>query len=287
MAEKRSDEEREAIPDWLESKSQDKFYEKEERLANYEGEDRVVPSHEIEKELSEISTELFKVKSNLPTLDDLIEGFQGGELIIVSGPTKQGKTTFCQSLTKNFEDQGVKSLWFSFEVPLRQLFKQFIKADTIYLPRRLHDKRLDWLEDRILEAKIKYDAKVIFIDHLHYLVDIEKTRNASIEIGSIIRKLKSICVEHEVIIFLMVHTTKTRIDDMPTEENVRDSSFIPQEADSTLMIWREKKLNRKTKEIELTGKTVLLVSNHRRTGVMQQSVPLVFKDGMLYELSYR
>ena len=260
-----------------------KKLDKENKLSEYVGEDRVVSSIDMKKEYAESHYTEVHFYSRIPTLDKLIDGFEGGELIVISGPTKNGKTTFAQTLTKNFESQKVNSLWFSFEVPAKLLFKKFATAEKFYLPRRLYDKRLDWLEDRIIESKIKYQTKAVFIDHLHYLVDIEKIKNSSIDIGSVIRKLKIIAIEQNIVIFLLAHTTKIKFEEVPSEENVRDSSFIPQEADSTIMIWRQRSKNKKTRAYEETGKTMLLVSNHRRTGVMSKSVELRFKDNLLFE----
>lgn len=257
--------------------------EREEYLSSYAGDDRVVSSDDYKKEIAGWKDNEVHFYSKLPTFDRYADGFEGGELIVISGPTKNGKTTFAQTLTKNFQEQGIHSLWFTFEVQPRLFFKRFVTAEKFYLPRKLYDKRLDWLEDRIIESKIKYNTKAVFIDHLHYLVDIERMRNSSLDIGSVIRKLKLICVEYNIVIFLMAHTTKIKFDEMPSEENVRDSSFIPQEADSTLMIWRQRDKNRKTKKYEETGRTMLVITNHRRTGVMAKTVELKFNSGVLYE----
>lgn len=256
---------------------------KEEYLSTYTGEDRIVSSDVFLEELKNRGENPVKMFSKIPKLDSLIGHFEGGELYAISGQTKNGKTTFAQTLTKNFEEQGVHSLWFSFEVSGPLLFSKFVKTKLFYLPKKLYDKRLDWLEDRILEAKLKYKVKAVFIDHLHYLVDIERTRDSSLDIGSVIRKLKIIAIENNIVVFLLCHTKKLSSVDMPSAEDVRDSSFIPQEADSTMMVWRVMKKNKRTKEIEDSGKTLLIVSNHRRAGVMNKVVSLRFKDGLLFE----
>jgi replicative DNA helicase len=261
---------------------------KEIELASYDGEDKVISSVEFKKELDESgSLKAFGFSSGIQSLDKFIDGFQVGELITISGPTGQGKTTFSHSLTKNFEEKGIESLWFSYEVIPSQMFEKFAKAKIFYLPRKLKDRDWKWMQDRIDESMIKYPkVKAVFIDHLHYLVDMEKiNRNSSIEVGSVIRDLKRFAVDREITIFLMAHMTKTRYDVAPTESDLRDSSFVAQESDKVLIVWRERKLNQDTRQYDFSGKTLVIVSKDRRTGSLGSYVKLDFVNGELIEQS--
>jgi replicative DNA helicase len=264
--------------------------DREIELTNYDKEDRVVSSIEYLEEVDkEGGSAISRVSSGIKKLDELINGFEGGQLITISGPTGQGKTTFAHALTKNFEKQNVYSLWFSFEVTGPQLFEKFAKAKLFYLPRRLKHKSMEWLHDRIDEARIKarekwnVDLRCVFIDHLHYLVDLEKNRNMSIEVGTVIRDLKNLARDLNITIFLMAHTTKTKYDEMPTEGDIRDSSFVSQESDKVLMVWRERKKNKQTKDFDFTGKTRIIVSKERQTGQIGKWIALDFQDGGLVE----
>src|SRR3990167_1378626 len=97
---------------------------KETALKDYEGADRVVLAEEKREELEEIrkTRPAFQAKTRIPLLDECVDGFRKGQLVIVSGPTKHGKTTFCQTLTKRFDEQGHKILWFSYEIGYEELF---------------------------------------------------------------------------------------------------------------------------------------------------------------------
>lgn len=267
----------------MEQLSESQKLDRERLLSDYSGVDKVISSIEFKQQLDSAGAPLIKFYSQIPSLDVAIEGFEGGELIVISGPTKNGKTTFAQTLTRNFELQNIKSLWFSYEVTPRQLFAKFVSAKEFYLPAQLRNKDLPWLESKIIESKLKFDTRAVFIDHLHYLVDMAQARNPSIEIGTIIRTLKLIAVEHNIVIILLAHTTKVKTDQTPTESDVRDSSFIPQEADSTLMVWRQQQKDRKTRELKTTGKTFVRVSNHRRTGAMGTMIALSYHDGTFTE----
>lgn len=246
--------------------------EEEKLLASYEGEDKIISSLEMEKKIGEEKS-VFKFSSPFAGLNELIEGFEAGELIIVSAYPKHGKTSLCLDFMAHFISQGIQCLFFSFEMPPRQLFSRFEEVPLFYLPQTLKDKDLNWIEKRIQEAKIKYDCKVIFVDHLLFLADLAKIKNTSLEIGSIVRRLKTIAINNDLVIFLVSHTTKQEMDKTPSVADLRDSGLIACEADSTLMLWRP--LDRKTKEF-VGEETILSVENHRRTGAMKKMVKLYF-----------
>jgi replicative DNA helicase len=252
--------------------------ELEKRLSTYEGPDRVVKSTEIRQALA-AQRSPFSFKAKIPSLDDAIEGFEAGELVTISGLTGQGKTTFCQSLTWNFFLQNIPSLWFSFEMNYRQFLRKLPEELFCYLPLNLKTNKLMWIRDRIHEAKLKHDVRAVFIDHLHFLCDMAKLRNASLEIGAIVRGLKRIAVELNIIVFLIAHSTKIKFDEEPELDSIRDSSFIPQDSDIVLIIWRGK--DKATGDF--LNKNILKVVKSRRTGVMGKKIVLIYRDGLLWE----
>jgi hypothetical protein len=93
------------------------------------------------------------------------------------------------------------------------------------MPKKLRAYALEWLEDRIAEAVAKYDIQVVFIDHLHFLFDLAQTRNPSIEIGQVMRYLKRIAIEANIVIFLTCHFKKHDMSKEPDHSAFRDSSL--------------------------------------------------------------
>jgi len=245
-------------------------------LVEYDGEDKVITSQEMLLKLGQEPESRVNVKSFIPTLDKFTEGFREGELIVISGPTKQGKTLLGQSLTHAFVRQQYYPLWFSFEVPIRQFLHQIQTIPLIYIPSKLKPHALQWFEERVYESFEKYHTRIVFCDHLHYLIDLARIRNPSIEIGQIIRRLKSLAVTGNFIIFLLCHTTKGSSEDNLSFESIRDSSFISQESDSVFMI------KRTPNEGENTAR--LRVEFHRRTGVIEKIVNLIKVNGYLSEM---
>jgi len=250
----------------------------DEDLGRYDGPDQVISAAEMATRLSAQSESIFNLKSFMPSLDRAVDGFREGELVVISGSTKHGKTLLAQSLSQAFCRQQVYPLWFSFEVPARQFLAQFHELPMIFMPAKLRASAVDWFEDRALESFLKYHTRIIFIDHLHYLVDLGRIRNPSLEIGQVIRKLKLIAVERGFLIFLLCHTTKgSSVEGELSFESIRDSSFVSQESDSVFMIKRTPQHG--------PNAARLRIEFHRRTGVLEQVVYLVKVEDKLVEAS--
>ena len=207
-----------------------------ERLKKYKGTDAVISSKDFKDDLDKRKDEISSFSSGFEDLDKFSGGFEEGELIIVTGYTGHGKTSFLQSLTENFLEQKVKTLWFSYEMTAAQFFSKFKELPLFYLPKELKGSAMHWIEERILEAIMKYRIKVVMIDHLHFLIDLAQIRHPSLEIGTIVRSLKSMALRYKITLFLIAHTSMPRGDQPPGLENIRDSSFITQEAEATLAI---------------------------------------------------
>jgi len=248
--------------------------EKKKNLAEYDGDDRIISAHELSLTFKDREKFTINVKSGIPSLDHYCEGFRDGELITISGKTKNGKTLLAQSLTYHFTEKHYQPLWFSFEVPPKQFLSQFAKTPFIYMPGKLKAHMMDWIEERIMESFIKYNTRIVFIDHLHYLFDIQKSRNPSLDIGAIIRRLKGIAVNNEFVIFLLCHTSKAK-DENESYESIRDSSFVAQESDCVIMV------KRTPEEGDTYARA--RVEFHRRTGVMEKVVFLMKEGSYLVE----
>lgn len=240
-------------------------------LENYAGKDEVISSFDLDQMLKH-SPATTVIASKLPLLDYHLEGgFEAGELITISGGPKTGKTLLAQTLTVNFLKQDYKSLWFQYEVTDKRFLASFPGIPMFYLPKHLEAYNLNWLQNRILEAIIKYGVKIVFIDHLHYLFDIGKD-STSLHIGSIVRFLKQLAVKYNLIIFLLCHMKKVSFDKEPSDEDIRDSSLIGSESDTVLIIWRKAKSD---------NEAVLKLRYARRSSARDKKIKLVKAEGLL------
>lgn len=221
--------------------SVEKEYVERERLFGYDKQDRVVGWREYLSEREKNKKNQIIFSSGFAELDHYLDSFQTGELIVISGITGNGKTLFAKTLVRNFVSQGIPSLVFSFEVSTQEFLRAYTSYPNIekmYVPLEMKPGALNWLANRILEAKVKYDNKVVVIDHLHYIVDMNTDKNFSINVGAAMRQLKEFAIRYNQLIFIISHQQMIKKEDEPGIESIRDSSFIGQEADSVLIVHR-------------------------------------------------
>jgi replicative DNA helicase len=250
----------------------------------YKGDDRVVSSEELWEEIKN-QPEKEKFYSNFSTLDKKMQGFTTGESIFLTGITKHGKTSFCMELSVRFEEQ--QPLWLSFEEKSIDLLRKFReKTDHLphmFTPRQNEKPTLDWVESKIVEAKVKYNSKVVFIDHIGFLKDAEHNGdNEASTLERISRKIHSLAVKWDVCIFLLGHLTKVRSDQNPTIEDIKGSSAMAQEADLSILIWR--RTQRVDGRMEIGHETNVSLQANRRGDV--GNIEYKYDKGRFQEMAW-
>lgn len=248
----------------------------EESLIGYAGDDRIVTSHELAEQLGEEPN--ITQATGVAGMDRILGGVEAGEMIIVSGPTGEGKTTLLMSITRNMAQRDLPSVWFTLEVTPKSFIQKIKRAcgekmPLFYMPNRNTDNQLAWLEQRIVEAKVKHDVKVVFIDHIHQIFSLHRVNSGSIslEIGDMVGKIKQMAIDHHLVIFLIAHTRDNSETPSaePRKEEIRDSGLISRLADSIVLVWRIKNhegdKNRRPKDLGETDTwaKVRVVKNRR------------------------
>lgn len=224
--------------------------------ANYKGPDRVVHFSEYLAE-EEKKPKPKGFASGFTNFDKRLGVVEPGRVVVVSGYGKHGKTLFAESWIKNAVDHDAtaKALVFSFEIQASKLMEKHAAHPTrpIYLPRELKPMDFDWLYRRCQEAKFKYNAKIVLIDHLHFIVDMNTKQNMSLNIGAFMRRLKlDIAMGLNLGVFLIAHQAKNDPDEEASMRGARDSTFIGQESDAFISVTRRK--NFTTDEFAEIGK---------------------------------
>lgn len=256
----------------------------EDAMRVYSGEDKLVSSLDI---LEKIKTqpEEEKLHTGIDGLDKILKGFRKNQLIVLAAPTKSGKSQFTVELAIRMPD--TRPVFIPFEESAEELVRKFHDRNEepplFYTPQTITGNTVNWIEKKVIEGKVKYGSKLFIIDHLHFIVPFSSDR-LDTRIGQTMRDLKRIAKDNEVVILIVAHLKKTDMQISPTLEDLRDSSFIAQEADTVMMMWRQAK--REHGQMVVTNNAIISVQANRRTGTTG-NVKLTFKDGRYLEYDWR
>lgn len=271
-----------------------------EKLFNNLDPDRFVHYLEYWKNKHVENSSVRKLVTGLNALDGAVNGFDGGELIVITGPTGNGKTLFADSLGMRFmRNDKVNVGWLSYEVPTIQMIKKYYESEDkknlgLYVPLELKTGDFDWLRAKCLEARVKHDCRAIFIDHLHFVVDMNTSINMSLNIGAVMRRIKQeIAVALDMVVFVIAHQGQKK-EGEPGIDNIRDSSFIAQEADMVFVVYRtadpvppEFEENAKIRGYQHSfdqGFAIVKIEKSRRTGVYKKRLKYQKQNYFLEEV---
>lgn len=251
----------------------------------YQGEDEVVFLSTLEEQEANRPKEKI-ISTGYKGLDVIMRGFIPTQLIVVSAATKSGKTTFCLEMSDKMRDEN--PLWLSFEespLELAQKWEENTKTKTHFVtPLSMKGNTIEWVEKKIIEAKVKYNAGIVFIDHLHFIVPFQSERQ-DLAIGHAMRELKRMARQWNVVVVLIAHIKKARVDKSPTLEDLRDSSFIAQEADTVIMLYRHAYKDDEG-DMNVTNNVNVAVLANRRTG-KTGNVKMIYQDGRFLEKEWK
>jgi replicative DNA helicase len=224
-------------------------------------------------------------------MNRIIGGFGAGELHVIGGGTGQGKSLLTQSIALNMALSGIPVLLFTLEmlpkentIRLLSMIKSRCNQDLLgELP--LSYFHGDAVSLEILEKTVKKGVqdgvKVVIIDHLHFFA--RAVENQSSEIGNITRFIKLLARRYGVAIILVSHIRKiNNAIAEPGLDDLRDSSFIAQDADSVMMVWRDMR-NPNSDEFR---KLKVYVKKNRRKGTLGNLMYYCDENYYLKEMNY-
>lgn len=212
-----------------------------------------------------------------PVFDEaMLGGVREGDLIIATGLSGHGKTTFLQNVSVNLSKKVFPSIWFSYEVVIDNLYAKFkemgMKEEEnffIYTPKRNTTGNLSWIKDKIREGLEKEATKFVFIDHIDFLTPttVKTTDQHRIVLRNICQELKTIAIELRIIIFLIAHVKKVQGREVEMQD-IAESSGIYQNADFVFSVTRQyRKVLSGGKMIDiLTDESILKMLKNRITG---------------------
>jgi len=246
------------------------------------------------------------ITTQFTNLNNLINGFSFGELIVIGGRPGMGKTQLLINLATHISKIH-PVLFFSFDLSEQLLSNRFLSVLTEIPTSNLVQSKLSNEEMTILNTfeidkhknkllvndnrsssmpnikkycKMQIDEagiKVIMIDYLQLLTANRRGQTRDAEISYVCRELKNLATENNVCIILssqLSRAVETRGGDKkPQLSDLRDSGAIEQDADKVLFIYRPDYYGLEVDEDNLPTKgMVKIITAKNRMGKLGETI---------------
>jgi len=234
---------------------------------------RAKPMHGIEMRKADDYVEPIEVLINEPwrlrgvttgweNLDEVLAGWRPG-VVVITGETGQGKTTFATAACLNLAREGAGVMLTSFEQEpvgtVQKLLRNEVGGDFTRVERATRVAALEalaeldlWILDhyghitpaKLVEtmryAKRRHGVTYFLVDHLGFLIDADAPDERR-AIEAVIRALAIVAKQLQITIFLIAHPHNTGRDHKgrPNEVTARDlkgASAIRQDADDIIVV---------------------------------------------------
>ncbi|MEW1754103.1 replicative DNA helicase [Streptomyces angustmyceticus] len=227
--------------------------------------------------------------------DELTQGLQPGQLIVIAGRPGMGKSTVAMDIARNCAiKQGVPGAFISLEMPVRELMMRLISAEggvalhhirsgqmttedmakmDKAIPKiygaQLHindcERTYTAIQAKLRRLKAKHpDIGVIVIDYLQLMkLGGHRPESRQQEVSEISSSLKLLAKELQVPIIALAQLNRgpeMRTDKKPAVSDLRESGAIEQDADIVILLHRDDAYEA---ESPRAGEVDLIVGKHR------------------------
>ncbi len=234
------------------------------------------------------------VPTGFADLDELVNGFQGGQMIIVAARPAMGKSTlaldFCRSASIA---NNLTSVFFSLEMSRTEITMRLLSAESKVALNHIRNGGMrddDWtkvgtkmgqvsgapmfiddspnmtmMEIRAKARRLKerHGLKLIVIDYLQLMTSGKKVESRQVEVSEFSRQIKLLAKELDVPIVALSQLNRgpeQRGDKRPMMSDLRESGSIEQDADIVILLHREDAYE---KESTRPGEADIIVAKHR------------------------
>jgi replicative DNA helicase len=204
-------------------------------------------------------------------LDEMMNGLQNGEMIIVAARPSMGKTAFAMNIVENVACRGVPCAVFSLEMSKQQLAQRMLCSRGQIDAHKLRKGMLQsheyahlanvvgelakapiWVDDspgltildlraKARRLKLQHDIKLIMIDYMQ-LMDNPGVESRQQQISEISRGIKSVARELSIPVICLSQLNRAsegRDGHRPRMSDLRESGSIEQDADVIMLLHRE------------------------------------------------
>jgi replicative DNA helicase len=237
------------------------------------------------------------ISSGYRSIDALTKGFVLGELVILGGYTSRGKTQLAVNMAHRIAHQGTPVLFVTLEMTKPMLTSRFARLGGIAVETPIFYQRIDAIEpadlDRMIERAKGDGCGFVVVDHLHYFA---RGENILGQVGKVTRDFKRLAVKHEVPILLLSQLSRPEKTGqkklkVPSLSDLKESSYIEQDADVVLMVHRNLPdddpdadvdssqvivAQRKNRNRGMTGGQLAYLRHDQANGVLLTEAPAMF-----------
>lgn len=206
-------------------------------------------------------------------LDDILDGFQKGQMYVIGARPSIGKTAFALTLLRKLCIHNANPDMFSLEMSAKSCFYRMLSAET-NLPMwqlkkgtcfqyqsgvfklkaglaKLYNYNMNIIDcaqnDEGLISQIRYEATVkgkdIFVvDHLGLVQIAKPSAQHYLDVGQITAKLHALAKELNIVIILLCQMNREAEGKKPNLSLIRESGNIEQDADVIMLLYRERDL---------------------------------------------
>lgn len=200
------------------------------------------------------------IPTGIISVDRIIrQGFQPGELIVVSAPPKTGKSTFVLQIVSNSALTGIPALFFCLEMKPDRVIQKIVQGHAkteeisleaidrarigfrekpLFLGYAYRKPDLQGITDTLKAAVRRYGLKLVAFDHLHFLC--RSITNQVQEIGLAVQAFKFLAEEMEVPVILIAQPRKIQPDSIMTAMDLKDSVSIFSDCDHLIILHRDR-----------------------------------------------
>lgn len=216
------------------------------------------------------------------TLDDVLNGLQKSNLVIIAARPSMGKTAFALNIAQQSAvSEGSSVVIFSLEMSKEQLGQRLLSSQSRVEMTKLQKGNLDkkdWervnlaldemaganiyiddtpgislieIRNKCRRLKAEKGLDLILIDYLQLMSSPEKSDNRQGEISAISRNLKLLAREMDcpvVALSQLSRAPEQRPDHHPNLADLRESGAIEQDADVVMFLYRDDYYNKENSE---------------------------------------
>ena len=212
------------------------------------------------------------VLSGLKSLDNVVDGFSAGDLVVIAARPSMGKSALMNTVARNIASNGLPVYIFSLEMDAYQIVDRMVSGDVgvangkiikrnmSEYERMLYLDKIDEVEDvpifiydkgainmRSVKAEMRRAKKstgvgAVFVDYMQLMEGVSKNQSREQEISSVSRGLKALARELKCPVFALSQLSRAcelRGDPkIPQLSDLRESGAIEQDADTVMLLYR-------------------------------------------------